>query len=112
MGDECEDPEEWRGMRDVWPRYRACILVDDEVLKVLAPVPPEAEYAKKYEWNPWERKLEYSRMHREWYVKFVEPWWDEENTLYGYEGWMKVSLFTLFGFWHCLEDIPMEVQFS
>lgn len=107
--DEVEDWDEYRGIRDKWPRYRACILVDDEVLNALALVPPEAEYAKTCcEGSSSEWRSDYWRMRDKWYVK-AEPWWDVDSGPEQYEGWMKVSLFCLSDFWHSMEDIPMEV---
>ncbi|KAK2750072.1 hypothetical protein FQN57_004564 [Myotisia sp. PD_48] len=64
-----KDDEDSEGMRDVWPRYRTCLVIDDEILNILSDVPLEAEYAKTCEWNPRAPQTPQQRRANERYAK-------------------------------------------
>lgn len=96
---------EGQGQRDLWNKYRVCMVLDDEILSLLAQVPTAEEHA--------ERHGRCGEEINKWYVKVVEafPDPDEGEGVEGWEGWMYCSVFALVRLWDTMGDGAFMVHF-
>jgi hypothetical protein len=102
--EECEARGEWPGIS-----RRACVVIDDEVLRVLpdATTRLNAEEAGEVI----NEALTHYLNTKAWWVKTVEAWPGLEELLDDYDGSMKCSVFALWDLWLRASD-PDPIAFT
>ncbi|PLB55402.1 hypothetical protein P170DRAFT_432945 [Aspergillus steynii IBT 23096] len=101
--------EQWvedKCQRDMWNKYRICMVIDDDILQRLVDVPTPEQHAEQHG-DGCLQEIE------KWYVKVIEPFFDPYNAAQDYEGWMNCSVYVLVRLWHLMDaGMDMETWFS
>lgn len=85
---------------DLAPRYRVCLVVDDEVIASFRRAPDDDDDDSELDGRDEITEDEL------WgcYVKAAEAYPDWSNARYEYQGWMRCSVFVLLDLWECMGD--------